>query len=316
MDENSAPFFSIITPSYNRASFLSSTIQSVIKQTFKVWEYIIVDDASSDNTKVVIDTFNDKRIIYLKNDSNSERGFSRNRGIGIARGKYICFLDSDDEYLENHLQVLYQNIQSGNEPVCLLYTQCFQKVNNGNTEERIYFKFDDQSKFDYILKYTFNPTRVCLHKAILSEYKFDENIPGLEDLDLWLHIAIKYPIFQINEKTVIYNIHEGTYTAGDYERYTKELKNFKYIFNKDEFKGLFRRKAKNRLLSMCHFHLSLRYEKEMKYSKMYNAIIKSFILCPEGYNLMTNKILLVMFIYHIPLFGNIFRKIFRIFKIK
>lgn len=110
MNPVNSPFFSIITPSFNRALFLSDTIKSVLNQKFTDWEYIIVDDASSDNSEEVVKSFNDVRIIYLKNDINRERGYSRNKGIQASKGKYLCFLDSDDEYLNNHLTVLYEKI--------------------------------------------------------------------------------------------------------------------------------------------------------------------------------------------------------------
>lgn len=175
--------------------------------------------------------------------------------------------------------------------------------------ERPFFQFDKYNKFDYILRFTFNPTRVCVHRNILNEFLFDENIPGLEDIDLWLHIATKYPVFQIIEITNIYNFHEGTYSLGDYDRFVKELKNFKYIFNKPELKPYLRIKEKNRLLSMCHFHLSKRYEKENKIKDMYSSIIQSFFLYPPGYNGKTNKILLAMFLYHIPAIGSLLKYI-------
>ena len=67
------PFFSIVLPTYNRASFLQRSISSVLSQTFTDFELIIIDDASTDNTKEIIDTFNDEKIRYFKNEKNRER---------------------------------------------------------------------------------------------------------------------------------------------------------------------------------------------------------------------------------------------------
>lgn len=87
---------SIIMPSYNTASFISKTIESVLNQTYKNWELLIVDDCSTDDTDEIVSKYNDKRIVYLKNEKNSGAAISRNRALRNAKGKWISFLDSDD----------------------------------------------------------------------------------------------------------------------------------------------------------------------------------------------------------------------------
>lgn len=87
---------SIIMPSYNTAKFISESINSVLAQTYKDWELIIVDDCSTDNTDEVVASFNDERIRYLKNEKNSGAAVSRNKAISEASGRWIAFLDSDD----------------------------------------------------------------------------------------------------------------------------------------------------------------------------------------------------------------------------
>ena len=87
---------SIIMPSYNTASFISKTIESVLNQTYKNWELLVVDDCSTDGTDEIVSKYNDKRIVYLKNEKNSGAALSRNRALRNAKGKWIAFLDSDD----------------------------------------------------------------------------------------------------------------------------------------------------------------------------------------------------------------------------
>lgn len=84
---------SIIMPSYNTASFISKTIESVLNQTYKNWELLIVDDCSTDDTDEIVSKYNDKRIVYLKNEKNSGAAISRNRALRNAKGKWIAFLD-------------------------------------------------------------------------------------------------------------------------------------------------------------------------------------------------------------------------------
>jgi len=93
------PFFSIIIPTYNRASMIPKAIESVLQQTFVEWELIIIDDGSIDNTAEIVKTYTDSRIKYIWQE-NQERSVARNKGISIAKGRYICFLDSDNKYYE------------------------------------------------------------------------------------------------------------------------------------------------------------------------------------------------------------------------
>ena len=88
---------SIIMPSYNTGKYITETIKSVQAQTYSIWELIIVDDCSSDETDLAVREFlADDRIIYVKNDKNLGAAESRNRALNIAKGRWIAFLDSDD----------------------------------------------------------------------------------------------------------------------------------------------------------------------------------------------------------------------------
>ena len=95
---------SIIMPSFNTGKYITETIESVLAQSYKNWELIIVDDCSSDNTDEVVRTYlSDDRIHYLKNETNSGAAFSRNTALREANGKWIAFLDSDDLWMPEKL---------------------------------------------------------------------------------------------------------------------------------------------------------------------------------------------------------------------
>ncbi|MHA4894998.1 glycosyltransferase family 2 protein [Pedobacter sp. PWIIR3] len=99
---------SVIMPTYNQGSFIARAITSLIEQTFKNWELIIVNDGSTDYTKEIIGHFiQDARIIYLENDINEGLGFSVNLGIRSSKFNLIAYLPSDDIYFKSHLQSLY-----------------------------------------------------------------------------------------------------------------------------------------------------------------------------------------------------------------
>ena len=96
---------SIVMPSYNTGRFIKETIDSVLAQSYTMWELIIVDDCSTDNTDDVVSQYlADERIRYIKNDTNSGAAVSRNRALREAKGKWIAFLDSDDLWEADKIQ--------------------------------------------------------------------------------------------------------------------------------------------------------------------------------------------------------------------
>ena len=207
-----SPLFSIIIPVYNRSSFIKPAIESVIAQSFHNWELLIIDDASTDDTVSVIEHYCslDSRIHLLKQDFNQERGAARNKGIHFSKGKYICFLDSDDAFCSNHLDCFFYAIEKDNSPT-LFFTNSYLVVNDAPKIEKTVPAIEGWNVFDYLLIYTPNPARVCISKSILMEFQFDPTIPGLEDIDLWLRIATVYPLCHLRNYTNIYNVHQGSY---------------------------------------------------------------------------------------------------------
>ena len=99
-----SPTVSIIIPTYNRWALIEETIQSVIHQTYRAWEIIVVDDGSDDDTELLITKFNDERIRYIRIEHCGIFGKVRNQGLKIATGEYVAFLDSDDLWHEHKLR--------------------------------------------------------------------------------------------------------------------------------------------------------------------------------------------------------------------
>lgn len=96
---------SVIMPSYNTSKYISDSIQSVVNQTYKNWELIIVDDCSTDNTIEIVKPFlKDNRIVFLRNEKNCGAAVTRNVALKLAKGRYIAFLDSDDLWLPEKLE--------------------------------------------------------------------------------------------------------------------------------------------------------------------------------------------------------------------
>lgn len=136
IDGNQDDLVSIIMPSYNTADFISETIDSVLNQSYKNWELIIVDDCSTDNTDEIIKKYlSDQRIRYLKNEKNSGAAVSRNYALREAKGKWIAFLDSDDLWLPEklELQVNFMKYHNYN----FSYTSYEEVDENGNSLNRL-----------------------------------------------------------------------------------------------------------------------------------------------------------------------------------
>lgn len=104
------PFFSVIIPTFNNAHIIGKTIKSVLNQSFTNFEIIIIDDGSTDNTSETIDAINDNRITYKKIKNFGGPSRPRNIGVSLSKSNWICFLDSDDLWKFNKLEVCYNNI--------------------------------------------------------------------------------------------------------------------------------------------------------------------------------------------------------------
>ena len=294
------PYFSIIIPTFNRAHSINRALKSVLDQSFQDIEVIVIDDASTDNTKEVVGQMKDKRIHYVLNDVNFERCVSRNKGIEKAKGKYICFLDSDDYHLPYHLEELYYLIQSKEEPVGFFFANAWNETVDGLRTERGCPDFEITDPYSYFLHYTVNPQRWCVHRQIFEKIQFDPKVTICEDMDTSLRIVnAGFPVFQLKKRTTVYVAAKDSFTHGDPQKWEKELFFLKRIFSKKELKRKLPSTEKKRLLSMCYFHLSCKQLGIGNRIKTIQYSIQSFLYYPKGYNGKTNKILLVNLFYSI-----------------
>lgn len=105
---------SIIMPAYNCGDCIERTINNILNQTYENWELIIVDDCSADDTVLKIKKFNDERIRFFRNETNSGAAITRNKALREAKGKYIAFQDSDDLWEERKLEIQYKYMKRHN----------------------------------------------------------------------------------------------------------------------------------------------------------------------------------------------------------
>lgn len=214
------PFFSIVSPMYNRAETIGRAIESVLKQSFTSWELILIDDGSTDNTNEIVAAYADPRIHY-EYQENQERSASRNKAIGMAKGAFICFLDSDDYYLENHLEVLHRFIQEKGSQKALYYTGGYkQRAKDILAPNPLYSIQNYKHPIDYILRHCLLINSVCVQKDIFSTHYFNPAYNSWEDTELWIRVTAVYPFFFIPEYTTVAS-READPLSGSQQTYTR-----------------------------------------------------------------------------------------------
>lgn len=201
---------SIITPSFNSEKYIAETINSVLNQTYTTWELIIVDDASTDKTVDVIDSFiaKDKRIQRFKMDVNSGSAKTRNIGIEKANGKYLTFLDSDDIWFPDFIQSSIDKIEEkGIDFVFSSYRRSNEKL------EFVYSDFIVPEKVTYtdILKTNSIGCLTAFIDVSKLGKKYMPDIRKRQDMGLWLQYLKEIPYaYGIREPMAIYRIRKNS----------------------------------------------------------------------------------------------------------
>jgi glycosyltransferase involved in cell wall biosynthesis len=201
-DQNNRPKVSIVVPTYNRIDFLKECLQSIDDQTFRDFELIVVDDASSDETEAFLHSRPLTQYIRLQQNQGVSK--ARNVGVRLARGQYICFLDSDDLWLKDKLKIQAQWMDAHSECMAIhtdeIWIRKGKRVNPMNRHAK---KGGDI--FDHCLPLcVVSPSSVMLRATLLEEVGlFDESLPACEDYDLWLRIAARYPFHFMSDKLTV-----------------------------------------------------------------------------------------------------------------
>ena len=187
-------------PCYNRADIVLDTVHSILRQEYRNFELVLVDDGSKDHTREVVATITDPRVRYFYKE-NGERGAARNYGAQQARGNYINFFDSDDEMYPNHLRVVMEFVDA-NGQVEIIHTG--------------YERLDGQDRLiSEVYEFTGSTNEALLHDnplacntvflrrdiALANPFEEDRRLASAEDWELWVRLASKYTFHPIREKT-------------------------------------------------------------------------------------------------------------------
>lgn len=217
--------FSVILPTYNRWEQLQEAVKSVVEQTLPTWELLVIDDGSNDQTKHWKPSDNKIKVLHL--NQNQGPGAARNYGIKQATNDWICFLDSDDQWLQNKLEHCKEFIE--NNDYKIFQSQDIWFKNN----QRHYPKKKHLKQQGDIFKMAtelcpVSMSSACMHKEVLSKIGwFNEHYPVCEDYDFWLRVATQYYFGLIDKELIILN-----------SGHTDQVSKRNYIFDEWRLKSL------------------------------------------------------------------------------
>lgn len=204
----SEPSVSVVIPTYKRATLVPRAIRSVLNQTYRHLEVLVVDDCSPDDTGSVVQAIADDRIRYLRHETNKGlASAARNTGIRAATGEFIAFLDDDDEWRPDKLEKQIPAMKDYDAVLCMAAADgCPARVHR-----RPSITLED------LRKGSFCPSSLLAKASVLRDVMFDESLRQGEDWDELIRIGQRYRIGWIPEPLLLYN-------RGDHDRITNEKK--------------------------------------------------------------------------------------------
>ncbi len=234
MEEN-YPLISVIIPTFNRAKTIKNCLDSILSQTVSPLEIIIVDDCSVDETVKIVENMNNRCIRVIALEINSGAQAARNRGIKEAKGDWIAFQDSDDEWLPEKLEKQISILNKYHfDPWTLIYSNTIWfDVTKQKSLNIVIPGIQGVGAYKELLK---NPgpmfQGMLVSKQALQKINFlDEKVPSYQEWDTAIRLSQSCRFVYIEEPLFIYNLHEGeTISKGK----TRDIKGYQYILDKFE----------------------------------------------------------------------------------
>jgi glycosyltransferase involved in cell wall biosynthesis len=219
------PLVSVILPTYNREKLLRRAIQSVLDQTYRNIELIVVDDGSTDGTGAVVTALNDPRIRYIRLEKNSGANVARNNGIRAARGDFIGFQDSDDEWFPNKLERQMQVFAGAPPEVGVVYTAYWRVEPEGRTYRPYpWIARKEGDIHDELLNGNFVSTQAAIvrRECFAKAGMFLETLPAKQEWEMFIRLARYYRFRYIDEPLFNSNYTPGSITT-NYRAHTRAM---------------------------------------------------------------------------------------------
>jgi glycosyltransferase involved in cell wall biosynthesis len=212
-----SPYISVILPAYNCAPYLTEAIQSILQQTFANFELIIINDGSTDNTEAIIRSFTDNRIVYVKNEQNKGLIYTLNKGIELAKGKYIARMDGDDVCLPERLS-RQKIFLDENQNIAAVATTITYINDQGNIIGA--WDLDQQTTSPQQIRKKLAYENCIAHPTIMiradiaASFRYKDYQKNIEDYDLWLRLYNhKHSIAKLKDPQLHYRIHDSSITG-------------------------------------------------------------------------------------------------------
>jgi glycosyltransferase involved in cell wall biosynthesis len=202
------PLLSVIIPTHNRTEMLCRALNGVLNQSFTDFEVVIVDDGSTDDSERRVDAYTDSRLRYFKHSESKGASAARNTGIRQARGKYVAFLDDDDEWLPHKLAKQVELLARADGSVGLVY--CWMDYYADGVLVHEHHPVLRGYIFDQVLdrqRIGGCPTLVVRHEIVEEVGGFDETLPRGNDGDFIRRVCRKYAVDVVPE--VLVHVHVG-----------------------------------------------------------------------------------------------------------
>ncbi len=211
MDNNKKDIlFSVVMTTRNRAHLLSKAIDSVLAQTYPDWELIIVDDASEDNTSLILKDYlrKEPKIRCFTQETRTGVSAARNIGISKANGSYISFLDDDDYYLPGFLKSFASEIKLNGKPDGVFMCDYLEEWPDQTVTGPSYKNFKINDPIQFYLKFGVLLPLVIPIKALQKEKFLEEMVLG-EDLNLLVRILLQHKLYYFSSSLCVYRQHTG-----------------------------------------------------------------------------------------------------------
>lgn len=207
MDKNLKPLVSVLMPVYNAENFLKEAIDSILCQSYKNFEFIIINDGSTDKSLNIIKSYKNKRIKLINHKTNKGLIFSLNEGIKIAKGKYIVRMDADDISLKNRIRIQTKYMESHPKiGICGTWIETF---GSGSSIWET-SKNSDYIKTRMLMESSIaHPSVIIRKNALLDNNLFyRKDYIHAEDYDLWVRAADIFPVTNIQQTLLRYRVHK------------------------------------------------------------------------------------------------------------
>lgn len=211
------PLVSVVIPTYNRASTLERALDSVVNQTYKNLEIVVIDDCSSDGTKALIDNYKDYNVIYIRNKKNSGACASRNKGITVSSGEYIALLDSDDSWRPNKIKVQLDAINENNCDVCFCR---FERHNYSEKIKTIWPQIDAGivKRADLIQSSKVSTQTIFAKRELFLNNLFNPDMPRLQDYEWVIRTSVNHSFLLVDEVLVDVYLQDDSITNNGKEK--------------------------------------------------------------------------------------------------